>query len=260
MANPRAVVDDFARTLSEELDFTREADSMEEFNRILEGLDQREVVAPRVVRERSTRRLLVMERFFGDRVDDVKALAARDLDLEAKLLVGMRAWFQGVVFHGFFHGDVHAGNLMALRDGRIGFLDFGIVGRLGPEQRRGVVDTLLCFASGDFRRLAETWQRMGTCEGEPDLDALARDLREVYEPLLTSAAESIKYADLLPGMLRTAERHRMRLPRDFVLVTKQMLYFDRYAKKLAPKLNVFRDPRLVTPLAMDVLAAGMGLA
>jgi predicted unusual protein kinase regulating ubiquinone biosynthesis (AarF/ABC1/UbiB family) len=260
LANPVAIVDDFARTLGEELDFVREAASMEEFNRILQSLDQDEVVAPRVVGALTSRRLLVMERFFGNRVDDVEGLRARELDMEAKLLVGMRAWFQGVVFHGFFHGDVHAGNLMALRDGRIGFLDFGVVGRLAPAQRRGVIDTLICFASGDFRKLAETWRAMGTCDGDTDLDALGRDLRDVYEPLLSSTVDAINYADILPGILRTAEKHGLRMPRDFVLVTKQMLYFDRYAKKLAPKLNVFRDPRLVTPLAMDVLMAGLMFA
>jgi predicted unusual protein kinase regulating ubiquinone biosynthesis (AarF/ABC1/UbiB family) len=256
-ANPVGVVDDFAQTLHEELDFRREAASMTEFNAILAGVDQHEVVAPRVFPEMTTRRLLVMERFFGHRVDDLDALRAMELDVEAKLLVGMRAWFQGVVFHGFFHGDVHAGNLMALRDGRIGFLDFGIVGRLDPEQRRSVIDTLMCFATGDFKKLAETWRRMGSCDADVDIDALARDLRAVYEPLLASSAEAMKFADLLPGMLRVADVHRLRLPRAFVLVTKQMLYFDRYAKKLAPKLNVFRDPRLVTPLAVDVLVAGM---
>jgi predicted unusual protein kinase regulating ubiquinone biosynthesis (AarF/ABC1/UbiB family) len=262
MANPVAIVDDFGRTLEEELDFVREAASMEEFRRILAEHDQSEVVAPRVVSALTSRRLLVMERFFGSRVDDLDAHRAAGLDaadLEAKLLVGMRAWFQGVVFHGFFHGDVHAGNLMALRDGRIGFLDFGVVGRLDPAQRRGVIDTLMCFATGDFRRLAETWRAMGSCGGETDLDALGRDLRAIYEPLLASSVEAITYADLLPGILRAAERHGLRMPRDFVLVTKQMLYFDRYAKKLAPKLNVFRDARLVTPLAFDVAMAGWAM-
>ena len=184
-ANPVGIVDDFARTLGEELDFAREAASMAEFNRILSDLDQHEVVAPRVIDGLTSRRLLVMERFFGNRVDDLEGLRARELDMEAKLLVGMRAWFQCVVFHGFFHGDVHAGNLMALRDGRIGFLDFGIVGRLDEAQRQGVIDTLLCFAAGDFRKLAETWQKMGSCGRETDLSSCSgRDLRAVYEPLL----------------------------------------------------------------------------
>ena len=68
---------------------------------------------------------------------------------------------------------------------------------------------------------------------------------------------AIKYADLIPAILRTSVSHGMRLPRDFVLVTKQMLYFDRYAKLLAPKLNVFRDPRIVEALATDVMMARM---
>ena len=98
---------------------------------------------------------------------------------------------------------------------------------------------------------------MGSCDGETDLEALGRDLREVYEPLLASSVDAIKYADILPGILRTADRHRLRMPRAFVLVTKQMLYFDRYAKVLAPNLNIFRDPRIVTALAADVMAARM---
>jgi predicted unusual protein kinase regulating ubiquinone biosynthesis (AarF/ABC1/UbiB family) len=124
-----------------------------------------------------------------------------------------------------------------------------------------VIDTLLCFAAGDFVKLARVWQAMGSADAGTDLDALGADLARVYEPLLGASlkegAEAVKFADLLPALIRTAEAHRLRLPKDFVLVTKQMLYFDRYAKKLAPRLNVFRDPRLVTPLAMDVLAAGM---
>ena len=257
LANPVAVVDDFVSTLAEELDFTLEAANMAEFNRAMLDLDRADVVAPRVVR--ATRRLIVMERFYGTRVDEVSG-AALGMDVEEKLVAGMRAWFQCVVFHGFFHGDVHAGNLMALSDGRIGFLDWGITGRLSRPQRRGVTDTLLCFAAGDFRKLAEVWRAMGSASSGTDMEALARDLAAVYEPLLDAPLAALKFADVLPGLLRAAERHRLVLPRDFVLVTKQMLYFDRYAKKLAPRLNVFKDPRLVTPLAMDMLAAGMLMA
>ena len=102
---------------------------------------------------------------------------------------------------------------------------------------------------------------MGSVDGKTvDLAALAKDLEAAYEPMLSGDLGSIKYADLLPAILRVSIRHRMRMPRDFVLITKQMLYFDRYAKVLAPKLNIFRDPRIVTALAMDVMTARMQLA
>jgi predicted unusual protein kinase regulating ubiquinone biosynthesis (AarF/ABC1/UbiB family) len=96
---------------------------------------------------------------------------------------------------------------------------------------------------------------MGSVDARVDLDALSKDLAAAYAPIVSSEASAIKYADLIPAIMGTAVRHGMRLPREFVLVTKQMLYFDRYAKLLAPKLNVFRDPRIVSALAMDVMQA-----
>jgi predicted unusual protein kinase regulating ubiquinone biosynthesis (AarF/ABC1/UbiB family) len=167
----------------------------------------------------------------------------------------MRAWFQCMIFHGFFHGDVHAGNLMSLDDGRIGFLDFGIVGRFTTERRAQVTDYLMAFATADFRRLAEVMMAMGSLDSAVDLAKLSDDLRDAYEPILGDPSGAAKYADLIPAVLRLSRKHKMRLPREFVLVTKQMLYFDRYAKILAPSVNVFRDPRVVAGLTEDVMAA-----
>jgi len=252
LANPVGVVEDFESNIREELDFRLEAAHMDEFNRIMVEQGQSRVAAPRVVAELSSPRVLVMERFHGHRVDDVEKL--RDVgDAEERLLIGMRAWFQCMILHGFFHGDVHAGNLMALDDGRIGFLDFGIVGRFSPERREQVTDYLIAFATGDFRKLADVMVAMGSIDrGDVDVESLAKDLEAVYEPMLSSEVAPIKYADIIPTILRTGIRHGMRMPRDFILVVKQMIYFDRYAKLLAPDLNVFRDPRIVAGLMEDV--------
>jgi predicted unusual protein kinase regulating ubiquinone biosynthesis (AarF/ABC1/UbiB family) len=88
-----------------------------------------------------------------------------------------------------------------------------------------------------------------------DLDAMARDLEKAYAPMLKLSFGDIKYGEILPNILRASVKHRMRLPREFVLVTKQMLYFDRYAKLLAPRLNIFSDPRLVAAISEDVMRA-----
>ena len=259
LANPRGIVEDFESNIREELDFRREAANMTEFNRIMAEHGQLQVAAPRPVDELTTKRVLVMERFFGHRVDDVEKLRASNVDGETALLLGMRAWFQCMILHGFFHGDVHAGNLMALNDGRIGFLDFGIVGRFERERREQVTDYLMAFSTGDFRKLAEVMSAMGSFGSEVNMDALAKDLADAYRPMIDSEA-AIKYADVIPAILRAAVRHGLRMPRDFVLVVKQMLYFDRYAKILAPNLNVFRDPRVVAALASDMMQARMHAA
>jgi predicted unusual protein kinase regulating ubiquinone biosynthesis (AarF/ABC1/UbiB family) len=256
LANPVGVVEDFEANILEELDFRREAANMAEFNRIMVAQRQSMVAAPRVIADFSTRRVLVMERFFGHRVDDVEKIKASKAQMEDRLLVGMRAWFQCMILHGFFHGDVHAGNLMALDDGRVGFLDFGIVGRFTRERREQVTDYLLAFATGDFDKLARVMVAMGSIErGRIDMGKLGQELAAAYEPLLSSTEHSAKYADIIPMIMRTGVKHGMRMPRDFVLVVKQMVYFDRYAKLLAPELNVFRDPRIVSGLMEDVMQA-----
>jgi predicted unusual protein kinase regulating ubiquinone biosynthesis (AarF/ABC1/UbiB family) len=196
-----------------------------------------------------------MEQFSGLRVDRFDEIKRRGIDGETKLVAGLRAWFQCVVFYGFFHGDVHAGNLMLLDDDTIGFLDFGIVGRFADKERILVTDYMIAFASGNYRRLAEIICEMAGRPDNLDMDSLVHDLGDTYRPLLTLSFAEVNYAEFLPGIQRTATRHRMRMPNEFILITKQLLYFDRYAKALAPKLNVFTDPRLVLGMMSDIQKA-----
>jgi predicted unusual protein kinase regulating ubiquinone biosynthesis (AarF/ABC1/UbiB family) len=260
LANPVGIVDDFATTLAEELDFRREADNLRRFNEIMAELGHGNVRAPVPNLAFTSRRVLVMERFSGTRVDRADEILARGVDAEAALVSGLRAWLQCVVLHGFFHGDVHAGNLMLLDSGDVGFLDFGIIGRFGEAQRWLVTDYMLSFSMGDYRKLAQVTVAMGGVPETLDMDAFTADLAEVYAPIRTRSFGDVNYAELLPGIQRVATRHRMRMPREFVLILKQFLYFDRYAKLLAPKLNVFTDPRLILGLLGDIQKARAGQA
>lgn len=255
LANPVGVVDDFTKTLTEELDFRREAENLDRFNDIMRELGHKHIHAPVPHHEYTTRKVLVMERFSGLRVDMFEEIRRRGVDGEGKLVDGLRAWFQCVVFYGFFHGDVHAGNLMLLDDETIGFLDFGIVGRFDDHARYLVTDYMIAFAMGNYRRLAEIIVEMSGAPAELDMDGFVKDLGETYSPLLTLSFGEVNYAEFLPGIQRTATRHRMRMPNEFILITKQLLYFDRYAKALAPKLNVFTDPRLVLGMMSDIQKA-----
>jgi predicted unusual protein kinase regulating ubiquinone biosynthesis (AarF/ABC1/UbiB family) len=254
LANPVGIVDDFAETLVEELDFRKEAANCERFNEIMAELGHKDVRAPRPINELTTARVLVMERFYGTRVDDVEAVNAMNVDAEGRLVAGVRAWFQCVLLYGFFHGDVHAGNLMLLDNLDLGFLDFGIVGRFDKRQRNMVTDYIIAFATGDYKSLAKVITDMGGVSAEGrDLTAFAKDLEEAYSPLLKKSFGDINYIEMLPQINRVATKHRMRMPKEFVLITKQLLYFDRYAKLLAPKLNIFTDPRLIMSLQADIM-------
>lgn len=259
LANPVGVVEDFSQTLREELDFRLEAKNLDRFNEIMAELGHGEIRAPVPHWDYTTGRVLVMERFYGNRVDEVEAIRERGIDAEGSLVRGLRAWFQCVIFYGFFHGDVHAGNLMLLENDDLGFLDFGIVGRFDDDQRRQVTDYIIAFSTGDYKALGRVIADMGGVAKDLDMEAFVADLEQTYKPLLSMAFSEINYANLLPDVQRVATRHRMVMPKEFVLITKQMLYFDRYAKLLAPKLNIFSDPRLVMSLMSDIQKARAGL-
>lgn len=262
LANPVGVIDDFTATLTEELDFRKEAANLARFNEIMKELGHAAIRAPVPHDGLVTKRVLVMERFSGVRVDQYDEIRRRGIDGEGQLVAGLRAWFQCVVFYGFFHGDVHAGNLMLLDGGDIGFLDFGIVGRFDDSQRFLVTDYMIAFASGNYKRLAEVIVEMGGAASTKnlDMDGFVKDLGETYSPLLKLSFAEVNYAEFLPGIQRTATKHRVQMPKEFILITKQLLYFDRYAKALAPKLNVFTDPRLIFSMMADIQKARASMA
>jgi predicted unusual protein kinase regulating ubiquinone biosynthesis (AarF/ABC1/UbiB family) len=189
-----------------------------------------------------------MERFHGLRVDDPDVLRRVD-DPEAELVEGLLAWFRSILEAGFFHGDVHAGNLMFLEDGRIGFLDFGIVGRFDDARRKQAMGFMLSLATRNFKQLAQVVVDMGSVQRSIDLEALAADLEKAYDPLVGKKMMELNYQELVPNIMRASIKHSLKFPQDFVLITKQLLYFDRYARLLAPHLNLFQDPRIFMLLA-----------
>ena len=130
LANPPALVELFAETITEELDFRIEAQNMLDVAKSFADLDQRDYVIPRPHPELVTPRVLVMERLEGFKFDDVAGMKDAGVDTEAVVRTGMIGFMEGAMIHGIFHGDLHGGNLFVLPDGRTALLDFGIVGRL----------------------------------------------------------------------------------------------------------------------------------
>ena len=255
MANPVAIVEDFEQTLTEELDFTVEGRYMEEFERNLRSFGTNDVVrVPKVHWEYTTPRVLTMERIHGYKIDDWEQLRETGWDLETLLKSGVRAWMEAALVHGLFHGDVHAGNLMVDRDGRVVFLDFGIMGRLDESTRdvirRGLPALLL---NGDYEAVAKAIYEIGAVLEPTDLEQSSRDIAEIVNPILGRPLREISYGEILVDIIRIGTRYDVRLPRELVLLSKQMLYFERYAKMAAPDWAIIGDPDL-----LSFLFAGLG--
>ena len=277
--NPTAVVDDLALTLRAELDFGREAASMVEFAANLESFGaNHDCVVPRPIEGMVSERVLVMTYVDGTPVDDGTALRAAGHDLEGLVRTGVRAWLEGALEHGLFHGDVHAGNLFVTPEGEIAFLDFGIMGRLDDRTRLVLRRALpAVLIDGDFGTVVRAVFDLGAVATPVDLEQATADVRELLEPLTTKPLSEISYGELLGHILRVATAYRVVLPRELVLVVKQLLYFERYAKELAPDYKILADPSILAhvigptveiierptlrtrPVTRDLAAPGGGL-
>jgi ubiquinone biosynthesis protein len=247
MANPVAVVEDFDTTIHEELSFVVEGRSMERFAEVIARSPANKGVRVPTVRWRyTTPRVLTMERIHGYKVDDLAGLGATGWDLAGALKRGVRAWMEAALEHGFFHGDVHAGNLMLDTDGNTVFLDFGIMGRLDDTTRdvvrRGLPALLV---ERDFEAVATAIYEMGAVLKPADLEQSARDIAEIVGPILDRPLSEISYGAVLVDIVRIGTSYEVRLPRELVLVAKQLLYFERYAKLMAPDWSILDDPDLI---------------
>ena len=248
--NPTAIVDDLASTIRAELDFRREADAMTEFADNLAAHDSNDRCAvPRPIEGMVGERVVVMTYIEGTPVDDGTTLREAGHDLEDLVRTGVRAWLGGALEHGLFHGDVHAGNLFVTPAGEIAFLDFGIMGRLDDRTRlvlRRALPALL--VDGDFRAVVRAVFDLGAATEPVDLAQATEDVRQLLEPIATKPLAEISYGELLGHILMVATRYHVVLPRELVLVVKQLLYFERYAKELAPNYRLLADQRILEHL------------
>ncbi len=251
LASPVDVVSDFNITLHEELDFRLEANSMERFNAVFASAGNKRIYAAKVYREHSTRRVLVMERLAGARVDDVKGIRKLGADPEDALRLGVKAVLRTMMLHGFFHGDVHAGNLLITPDNGVHFMDFGIVGRQSVEKSKLMTHLLVSMMAGTYENLSDVLIKLGSAPENVNRPGLTRDIKNLMREFKDSPLGEINFGDLLTSVVQAAVKNNVRLPREFILLVKQMVYFDRYAHLLAPDLNIFEDRFLIDFLWRD---------
>ncbi|WP_082027699.1 ABC1 kinase family protein [Isoalcanivorax pacificus] len=255
------VVEELQGSMLEECDFRQEADNLERFNEFLNMTQNTRAVAPTPYREFSTARVLTMERFFGVPLTNLEILRQHVPDPAETLITALNTWFSSLMLCDFFHADVHAGNLMLLRDGRIGFIDFGMVGHMRKETWEAMARFFDGIGRGDHRLVAEAMATIGMTREKVDVDALARDIERFQDKLAnldpTSLLEGGRHDRevnrLLLDIVHIGEHHGIRFPREFALLLKQFLYFDRYVQALAPELDMFADTRVDIFATLDQL-------
>ncbi|CAH8270116.1 unnamed protein product [Arabidopsis lyrata] len=262
------IVKDIRESMLEEVDFNKEAQNIEAFKRYLETMGLTgQATAPRVYKFCSSRRVLTMERLYGVPLTDLDSIRSLVSSPENSLITALNVWFGSLLACESFHADVHAGNLWLLRDGRIGFLDFGIVGRISPKTWDAMEVFLASISTEEYDSMASALIQMGATNRDVDAKAFAKDLEKMFSSIqeldteivvatargtnsdTTTVAANVVMDErqmnaLFLDLVRVSESYGLKFPREFALLLKQLLYFDRYTRLLAPNLNMLQDQRI----------------
>ncbi len=263
IGSPRALAEDFARTLHEEMDFRLEADNMERMRRILDAERISDARVPEVHWDLVGRRVLTMERIDGFHFTDVEGMQAAGIDTRRLLRMGVQTVVEGVLIHGFFHGDLHAGNIAVLPDGTFVLFDFGIVGRLTESTRARLAQYLIATTTNDYEAMIRALRSFGSVPDDVDIAEMAADLQRLYEPFVQGGVMVAQLGELMDTMIRSMVKYRVRIPRELVLLSKQMLYLEGAAHTLAPDTDLLEEQQLIyaalmakyPELATDVMEA-----
>jgi len=231
------IIDMLAETVDLEMDLRFEAAAASELAENFEG-DQNFIV-PKVDWSRTGRCILVTERLQGIPFDDREALVAANLDPTEILTKAANATFHQVFHDGFFHADVHPGNLFVTEEGSIGAVDFGIMGRLDLKTRKILAEMLLAFLTRNYRRAAEVHFEAGWVPANRSVDAFTQACRSIAEPILDRPQNEISIARLLGQLFQIAQTFEMEVQPQLLLLQKTMLVAEGSARKLDPGANMW---------------------
>ncbi|MES2984935.1 MAG: 2-polyprenylphenol 6-hydroxylase [Pseudomonadota bacterium] len=247
---PVQVVETFASTIRLELDMRFEAAAAEELR--ANTKDDADFYVPTVDWERTARRVLTTERIRGISAGDIEGLKAAGLDLTRIMEHAARAFFNQVFRDGFFHADMHPGNLFVLPDGTLAPVDFGIMGRIDRENQLILAQILWGFLQGDYMKVAQLHHDAGWIPAHVNVDQFAQAVRAVGAPIMGKAMNEISVGRLLGQLIAIAQMFEMEAQPHLLLLQKTMMTAEGVGRGLNPTINMWQ---LSEPLIRDWAAS-----
>jgi len=219
-----------------ELDYKIEANNSQKIAKNLAFLE--DIYIPKVYRELSTHKVLVLEKINGIRLNDREAVLKSGLDLQKIAEIGARGFLYSVLKFGFFHGDLHGGNLFLLPGNRLGLIDFGIVGKLSEKSRDQLAVMVWSLIQEDYETLCYTYAELGSADTSIEFDSFQREVRNVISPYLGLSLEEVNTGRVLIEATKVAAKYQIRVPGDWMLVFRAIVTTEGMGRLLDPKFDM----------------------
>ncbi|MCB1867560.1 MAG: ubiquinone biosynthesis regulatory protein kinase UbiB [Gammaproteobacteria bacterium] len=234
---PLEVVEDYKKTILDELDLQREAANAAQLHRNWEGSDL--LYVPEIFWDLTRKNVLVMERISGTPVGDIDSLKTQGISMRQLGEQGVEIFFTQVFRDNFFHADMHPGNIFVEPSGRYIAVDFGIVGSLTQADQRYLAENLLAFFNRDYYRVAELHVESGWVPRNTRVDEFESAIRSVCEPIFNKPLSEISFGHFLVHLFQTARRFHMEIQPQLVLLQKTLLYIEGLGRQLYPELDLW---------------------
>ena len=238
---PREVVAEFARHLDDELDLLREAANASLLRRNF--IDSPLLAVPAIHWEFCSRRVMVMERMQGTPISQVHVLRQKNIDIPALARAGVEIFFTQVFRDGFFHADMHPGNILVSDDGKYIALDFGIMGTLSEVDKSYLAQNFLAFFNRDYRRVAQAHLDAGWVPVGTRVDAFEAAIRAVCEPIFARPLKEIYFGKLLLRLFQTSRRFNVDVQPQLVMLQKTLLNIEGLGRELDPDLDLWQTAK-----------------
>ncbi len=228
------VVAEFSVALKEELDYRREARNAERIAR--QNLP--DVKIPKIYHEFSSDQVLVLEYLSGYALEDREGLIKVGVNLEDLAEHLIRTVLAQMLEFGYYHGDLHPGNLRVIPENTLIFLDFGLLGRLDQATRRHLSSLVICLMLDDNRGISDVLLDMGAVDGQVDEKALRADVERLRQEYYGIPLEELQIGEALESLWNVAARHQVRVPPDMALLAKTVMTLEGVVRNLAPGFNI----------------------
>ena len=234
--NPSGIVDEFFKTLELETNFIVEANNIRRFEKNFADRDN--IAIPKVYTQFSGKKVLVMEKLNGILMSQENALDQENIDPSKLIRAGIDCYFQMVFKDGFFHGDMHPGNMFVLPDNKLGLIDFGVVGRLNSKTQSAIANMFMALATEDYDRFAYEYVDLAPYSDKVDVDRLSRQIRDTLSPYHGLTLENVNSGKLLLNTTNLAAQNGLKLPSELILFFKSIITIEGMGRRVKKDFDV----------------------
>ncbi|HEY9846969.1 MAG TPA: AarF/ABC1/UbiB kinase family protein, partial [Candidatus Caenarcaniphilales bacterium] len=231
-----AILDEFATRLFEEMDYIHEGQNAERFAKLYGHLP--DIYVPQIYWSYTNHRVLTMEWITGTKLTQPEVIGSQGVDARFVIEVGVQCSLRQLLEHGFFHADPHPGNLLAMPNGKLAYLDFGMMSQITPEQRYGMIDAIVHIVNRDFEGLAHDYVKLGFLRSDTDLAPIVPALSQVFSNALGASVAELNFQSIVDQLSELMYEYPFQVPAYYALILRSLVTLEGIAIGIDPNFKV----------------------